>query len=298
MIRIGATPACWSSDDLPQSVARNSLEQCLKEIANTGFNGIECGINVGFHPNALKRILSELGMVLASGLYVTSLLLRDAYTEFVAAETTLSLLKEAGARILIVREGTRAIFGAESAPLSVRPTLTDDEWSRFLPRMEHFSELVRESGFQLVYSHHMGTVVQSPEEIDRLIAGSGRGVKLLLDTGHIAWAGGDAAYIAKTYAEKIGYIHARDLRPAVAAKAIAEDWSFIESVRRGVCTAPGNGSIDFAGVFKAVPNYSGWVVIETEMDSERTDSKQLLSLAHRNLTRFVDDAGLPRWRSR
>ena len=149
-----------------------------------------------------------------SGWYSTFLLERDADAEFAAAQADLKLRKEAGAEVLIVCECTRTVHGAKSAPLSTRPVMTEAEWAVFLPRMTRFAELVKDFGLQLVYHHHMGTVVQTPAEVDRFMAGTGAAVKLLLDTGHITWAGGDAARVAKTYANRIGHIHAKDVRPA------------------------------------------------------------------------------------
>jgi myo-inosose-2 dehydratase len=230
--------------------------------------------------------------VFISGWYSTFLLERDAAAEFAAAQADLKLRKEAGAEVLIVCECTRTVHGAKSAPLSTRPVMTKAEWSLFLPRMTRFAELVKEFGLQLVYHHHMGTVVQTPAEVDHFMDRTGAAVKLLLDTGHITWAGGDAARVAKTYANRIGHIHAKDVRQSVAEKALAEDWSFLNSVLEGVYTVPGDGSIDFVDVFKAVPNYSGWVVIEAEQDPEKANPKKYVTLGYNNLRRFLKEAGL------
>ena len=158
--------------------------------------------------------------------------------------------------------------------------------------MTRFAELVKGFGLQLVYHHHMGTVVQSPAEVDRFMAGVGPAVKLLLDTGHITWAGGDAARLARTYADRIGHLHAKDVRATVAAQALKEDWSFLDSVLAGVYTVPGDGSIDFVGVFRAVPKYSGWIVIEAEQDPEKANPKRYVTMGYKNLRRFLAEAGL------
>ena len=138
----------------------------------------------------------------------------------------------------------------------------------------------------------MGTVVQTSAEVDRFMAGTGPAVKLLLDTGHITWGGGDAVRVAKAYADRIGHIHTKDVRSAVAAKALAEDWSFLDSVLAGVYTVPGDGSIDFVGVFKAVPNYSGWIVIEAEQDPEKANPKKYVTMGYKSLKRFLKEAGV------
>ena len=258
MIRIGANPICWSNDDMIEIGGNISLEQCLSEAREIGLEGMEKGNKFPTTAPELKAKLAEYGLVFISGWYSTFLLERDADAEFAAAQADLKLRKDAGAEVLDrLRMHAHGATATKSAPLSTRPVLNDAEWSVFLPRMTRFAELVKEFGLQLVYHHHMGTVVQTPAEVDRFMAGAGAAVKLLLDTGHITWAGGDAVRVAKTYADRIGHIHAKDVRPAMAAKALAEDWSFLDSVLAGVYTVPGDGSIDFVGVFKAVPNYSG-----------------------------------------
>ncbi len=292
MIRIGANPICWSNDDMIEIGGNISLEQCLSEAREIGLEGMEKGNKFPTTAPELKAKLAEFGLVFVSGWYSTFLLERDADAEFAAAEAELKLRRDAGAEVLVTCECTRTVHGDKSAPLSTRPVLTDAEWSIFLPRMTRFAELVKGFGLQLVYHHHMGTVVQTPTEVDRFMAGTGPAVKLLLDTGHITWGGGDAVRVAKAYADRIGHIHTKDVRSAVAAKALAEDWSFLDSVLAGVYTVPGDGSIDFVEVFKAVPNYSGWIVIEAEQDPEKANPKTYVTMGYKNLKRFLKEAGL------
>jgi myo-inosose-2 dehydratase len=268
------------------------LEQCLSEAREIGLESMEKGNKFPTTAAALKAKLAEYGLAFISGWYSTFLLERDADAEFAAAEADLRLRKDAGAEVLVTCECTRTVHGTKSAPLSTRPVLTDAEWSVFLPRMTRFAELVKGFGLQLVYHHHMGTVVQSPAEVDRFMAGVGPAVKLLLDTGHITWAGGDAARLARTYADRIGHLHAKDVRATVAAQALKEDWSFLDSVLAGVYTVPGDGSIDFVGVFRAVPKYSGWIVIEAEQDPEKANPKRYVTMGYKNLRRFLAEAGL------
>ncbi len=292
MIRIGANPICWSNDDMVEIGGDISLEQCLSEARDIGLEGMEKGNKFPNTAPALKAKLAEYGLVFVSGWYSTFLLERDADAEFAASLEDLKLRKDAGAEVLVTCECTRTVHGTKSAPLSTRPVMTDAEWAVFLPRMTRFAELVKEFGLQVVYHHHMGTVVQSPAEVDRFMAGVGPAVKLLLDTGHITWAGGDAVAMAKRYADRIGHVHTKDVRRAVADKANAEDWSFLDSVLEGVYTVPGDGCIDFAGVFKALPHYSGWVVIEAEQDPKKANPKRYVTMGYQNLKRFLAEGGL------
>ncbi len=292
MIRIGANPICWSNDDMTEIGGDIPLEQCLSEASEIGIEGMEKGNKFPNTAPELKAKLAEFGLVFISGWYSTFLLERDAEAEFAAARADLELRKDAGAEVLIVCECTGAVHGTKSAPLSTRPVMTDAEWALFLPRMTRFAEFVKGFGLQLVYHHYMGTVVQTPAEVERFMAGVGPAVKLLLDTGHITWAGGDAVEVAKRYAARIGHIHVKDVRTEVATRAAANDWSFLDSVLEGVYTVPGDGSIDCVGVFKALPNYAGWIVIEAEQDPEKANPKKYVSMGYANLRRFLSEAGL------
>ncbi len=239
MIHIGANPICWSNDDMVEIGGDISLEQCLSEARDIGLEGMEKGNKFPTTAPELKAKLAEYGLVFISGWYSTFLLERDADAEFVAAKSDLKLRKDAGAEVLIVCECTRTVHRVKSAPLSTRPVMTDAEWDVFLQRMTRFAGLVRDFGLELVYHHHMGTVVQTSEEVDRFMSGTDPAVKLLLDTGHITWAGSDPVRVVRSHADRIGHIHAKDVRPSVAAEAHSEDWSFLDSVSRASTPCPG-----------------------------------------------------------
>ncbi|MEJ1159103.1 myo-inosose-2 dehydratase [Prosthecomicrobium sp. N25] len=292
MIRIGANPICWSNDDMIEIGGNIPLEQCLSEAREIGIEGMELGNKFPKTAEALKAKLADFGLVFVSGWYSTFLLERTAEEELEAARDAIALRKGAGAEVLIVCECTRTVHGTKSAPLSTRPVMTEAEWAVFLPRMTRFAELVKAEGLQLVYHHHMGTVIQTEPEIDRFMAGTGPAVKLLLDTGHATWGGADPVRLAKRYADRIGHIHTKDVRLDVARRAADGDWSFLDSVLEGVYTVPGDGTVDYVSVFKAVPAYSGWVIIEAEQDPEKANPKTYVSMGYANLTRFLKEAGL------
>lgn len=147
-------------------------------------------------------------------------------------------------------------------------------------------------GVRLVYHHHMGTVVQSEDDIHVLMAATGPAVGLLLDTGHATWGGADPAQLARRYRGRIAHVHAKDVRPDVMARARAEDWSFLRAVVEGVYTVPGDGVVDYPAVFRALPGYAGWVVIEAEQDPARANPLAYATLGYANLRRCLADAGL------
>ncbi|HRO12936.1 MAG TPA: TIM barrel protein [Amaricoccus sp.] len=125
-------------------------------------------------------------------------------------------------------------------------------------------------GLTLAYHHHMGTIVEAPHEIDHFMAATGPATKLLLDTGHCFFGGGNPAEFARKYMPRVAHIHAKNVRLPVATEVGTERLSFLEGVRRGVFTVPGDpeGAVDFAPVLEiaAAHGYSGWLVIEAEQD--------------------------------
>lgn len=292
MIRIGANPICWSNDDMVEIGGTIPLETCLREAKEIGIEGMELGNKFPKTAAELKAKLADFGLVFVSGWYSTFLLERDADAEFAAAEEAIALRKGAGAEVLIVCECTRTVHGVKSAPLSKRPVLTDAEWSVFLPRMTRFAELVKGAGLQLVYHHHMGTVIQTEAEIDRFMAGTGPAVKLLLDTGHATWGGADPVRLARLYRDRIGHVHAKDVREDVRAESERNDWSFLDSVLAGVYTVPGDGRVDYVSTFRQIPDYSGWVIIEAEQDPEKANPYEYVSMGYANLVRFLKESGL------
>ena len=220
------------------------------------------------------------------------MLFRSAETEFAKSTDHRKLLKAMGTNVFIVAECTNTVHGNKQAPLSTRPVMSDAQWKTFNARLTKLAELLKADGFQLAYHHHMGTVVQTAAEIDRLMAGTGEAVNLLLDTGHATWGGDDPVRLAKAYKKRISHVHCKDVRLAVKAESDKHDWSFLDSVLAGVYTVPGDGSIDYVSVFKELRGYSGWVVVEAEQDPEKAPPAIYAKLGCDNLKRFMKEAGL------
>ncbi len=124
------------------------------------------------------------------------------------------------------------------------------------------------------------------------MASTGPAAHLLLDTGHATWGGSDPAALAARYRDRISHVHTKDVRREVMQRAQAEDWSFLHSVVEGVYTVPGDGMVDFPAVFRALPGYSGWVVIEAEQDPAKANPLRYARMGYANLRRYLADAGL------
>lgn len=292
MIRIGANPIGWSNDDMREIGGATPLEVCLAEAKEAGFEGMELGHKFPREPEALKAALAPFGMACISGWYSAELLKRDAAAELAALRPHLDLLKAMGSNVLVFAETSNAIHGNRDLPLSARPVLAPGAWAQFGARMTAVADETLKQGVRLVYHHHMGTIVQSRDDIDALMAATGPSVGLLLDTGHATWAGTDPAGLARDYRSRIFHVHTKDVRPDVRARSDKEDWSFLDSVLAGVYTVPGDGMVDFAAVFKALPGYDGWVVVEAEQDPEKAPPLAYAKKGYAEVVRALRVAGL------
>jgi inosose dehydratase len=291
-IKIGANPIGWSNDDLRSLGGATPLETCLTEAKQAGFVGMELGHKFPREPVALKRVLDRHGLELVSGWYSMALLERDVDAEWAAIQDHKNLLKALGSRVLIVAETSNAIHGDRSVPLSRRPRLTEQQWPVFTERLGRLAAWLNDEGMQLVYHHHMGTVIETGDEVHRLMQMTPAPMHLLLDTGHLTFAGANPAEFARAYRPRISHVHAKDVRATVLADVKAKDKSFLDAVVDGVYTVPGDGMVDYPSVFAALPGYDGWVVVEAEQDPAKAHPLTYAKLGHTNLVRYLSDAEL------
>lgn len=296
-IRIGANPIGWSNDDLQEVGGDTPLETCLAEAREAGFEGMELGHKFPREAVALKAALAPFGMACVGGWHSVELLRRDAATEFALAAPHRALLKAMGTDVFIVAETSNAIHGDRTVPLSHRPRLAAGEWSGFCARMTEFADRLAEEGLRLCYHHHMGTIVESRDDIAAFMDGCGPSVNLLLDTGHATWGGSDPAELARSYRARISHFHAKDVREPIMAKARAGDWSFLDAIlgkgdELGVYTVPGDGMVDYAAVFRELAGYHGWVIVEAEQDPLKAHPLTYARKGVASLKRFLAQSGL------
>lgn len=296
MILYGTNPIAWSNDDDRSLGAHITLDQCLDETAAIGFDGIEKGHKFPQKPAALKAVLEPRKLRYVSGWHSLNLLVNSVEEEKKAMQPALDLLKAMGSKVIIVCETSNAIHGDNDKPLSERPVLEEARWEEFGAGVEALAEYAAAQGIALVYHHHMGTVVQSEDEIDLLMQHTGPHTKLLLDTGHCLFGGGNPERAAKKHMGRVGHIHAKNVRPAIATEVRDQSLSFLEGVRRGVFTVPGDvdGGVDFMPVLKVAADkaYQGWLVIEAEQDPDIRNPYEYQSLGLKSLKSFAREAGL------
>ena len=296
MILYGTNPIAWSNDDDRTLGAHISLDQCLDETAKIGFDGIEKGHKFPQDPAGLKAVLEPRGLRYVSGWHSLNLLTHSIEDEKKAIQPALDLLKAMGSKVIIVCETSNAIHGNDDVAVNARPKLSEGDWAKFGAGVEALAEYAAAQGIALVYHHHMGTIVESEEEIDRLMENTGPHAKLLLDTGHCLFGGGDPERVARKYMNRVGHIHAKNVRPVIATQVREENLSFLEGVRRGVFTVPGDteGGVDFPSVLSVAAGhgYQGWLVIEAEQDPDVRNPFQYQSLGLKSLKAMAREAGL------
>ena len=296
MILYGTNPIAWSNDDDQTLGAHITLEQCLDETAKIGFDGIEKGHKFPTTVEGLKAVLEPRGLRFVSGWHSTNLLVNSLEDEKAAMQPFLDLLKGMGCSVIIVCETSNAIHGNDAVAVNDRPRLPEDQWAAFGAGIEALAQFAAAQGITLVYHHHMGTIVETEDEIDRLMAATGPATHLLLDTGHCYFGGGDPARLAQKHMARVGHIHAKNVRPGIMAEVRDQGLSFLEGVRRGVFTVPGDsdGGVEFAPVLKtaAEHRYSGWLVIEAEQDAAVRNPFQYQSLGLKSLKAMAREAGL------
>jgi inosose dehydratase len=287
--RIGINPLTWSNDDLPALGAENSLEMCLTEARAAGYAGVELGNKFPRQAATLRPILQAHGLALVSGWYSGRLLERDADAEWTAMRAHFELLHALNCEVMVFAEVSRCTHGDQLAPISRRPCLTKSEWPRFGDRLSALAERMRREGLRMAYHHHMGTVVQSAQDIDDLMANTGEAVGLLLDTGHLTYAGGDPVQAATRHAARIAHVHCKDVRREVLEHCRNRDSSFLDAVLDGVFTVPGDGMVDYRGVLAPIvrSGYRGWYVVEAEQDPAIATPLKYAKLGFQNLSALL-----------
>ncbi len=297
MIRFGTNPIAWANDDDQTLGAHIPTDQILCEASEIGFDGIENGHRWPDDPEALKQLLGSHGLAFISGWYSLNLLVQSVEEEKKAIQKHLDKLKHNGCEVCIVCETSNSIQGQQIA-LSQKAVLSDDEMKTFGAKVEELAAFTASQGIKLVYHHHMGTAVENLAEIDAFMAATGPSTRLLFDAGHCYFGsnGADPTPVLEKYADRVSHFHAKNVRPAVMKQVRETGMSFMDGVRTGVFTVPGDeeGGVEFLPLLKILKqaNYDGWIVIEAEQDPEARNPFQYQSLGLKTLKSAAAEAGL------
>ncbi|MDH6120907.1 inosose dehydratase [Kitasatospora sp. GAS204A] len=272
-VKLGVCCTLWWNDDFPTIDAGISFGQAVSEMALAGFQGCSIGHKYPSDAAVLRAALDLRGLQVSEPWTSTYFTIGKMRQKTITAfEKTLLQVKALGGTELVVAE-----FGASSHLLPVdvfanRPVFTDAQWDDLTSGLEELGKIANSAGMKLSYHHHMGTGVMTRADVDRLMASTDPAlVHLLLDTGHIAFAGDDPLDLARAHADRIGHVHMKSIRPEVVRRVRGEGLSFQEGVELGVFTVPGDGAIDFRPILGVLADadYQGWLVVEAEQDPKK-----------------------------
>ena len=268
-VKLGIAPIAWTNDDMPDLGAENTFEQCISEMALAGFTGCEVGNKYPKDTKVLKKALDLRGMQICNAWFSTFLTTKpyeETEKDFIEHIT---ILKEMGAKVVGVSEQGHSIQGTDLSIFDDKYVMNDEEWDMLCTGLNKLGKVAKDMGITLTFHHHMGTVVQTEAEIDRLMENTDPELfNLLFDSGHLAYCGEDYMSVLKKYINRIKHVHLKDIRPDVIADVKAKKESFLQGVRKGTFTVPGDGVIDFAPIFEVLSenNYEGYVLVEAEQD--------------------------------
>ena len=293
-VQLGIAPIAWSNDDLPQLGGDTPLETCLRESRLAGFTGVESGGKFPMDAAALGAQLAAHDLCLVSGWFSGQLLSGSVARERERIEQQLATFNALGAPVLVYAETTGSVQAQQSVPVSRRPALADSDFPDYGRELTELADYLAERGVPMTYHHHMGTVIETEREVDMLMANTGPSVGLLVDTGHMVFAGGDPLAMARRHAARVNHVHCKDIRADVLARVRAEDLSFLNAVLAGVFTVPGDGSIDFRAVARLLGEigYAGWAVVEAEQDPAKANPLTYARIGYAELTAALAGAGI------
>ncbi|WP_407272094.1 myo-inosose-2 dehydratase [Radiobacillus sp. PE A8.2] len=282
-VKLGIAPIGWTNDDLPELGGENTFEQCISEMALAGFTGTEVGNKYPRDTSVLKKALNLRGMAIASA-WFSAHLTTKSYDETEAAFIEhRDFLYEMGAKIVVVSEQGHSIQGKQDTPLfESKPIFSNSDWEKLASGLNKLGQLARDRDMKLVYHHHMGTGIQTTDEVDRLMKMTDDNlVFLLYDTGHLHFSGEDPLAVITKHLPRIKHVHLKDVRDDVATKVKTNQWSFLKGVKEGVFTVPGDGSIDFQPIFDVLSksDYEGWLLVEAEQDPAKANPFEYACIA-------------------
>ena len=269
-VSLGIAPIGWTNDDMPDLGKENTFEQTISEMALAGFQGSEVGSHYPTDPAVLKKALDLRGMTICNQ-WFSSFLISRPYEETEAAFIKqCDFLRQVGSRCIGASEQSHSIQGMLDHPIQEgKYVMNDEEWDLLTNGLNKLGKIAKDKGMALTFHHHMGTVVQTEEEIDRFMDSVDPDlVYLLFDSGHLSFAGIDPEKVLKKYVDRVRHVHLKDLRRSVVEQSREGKWSFLKGVRACTFTVPGDGDVDFAPIFRILEeaDYQGWVVVEAEQD--------------------------------
>lgn len=275
-VKLGIAPIAWTNDDMPDLGSENTFEQCVSEMALAGFTGCEVGNKYPKDPKVLGKALELRNMEICNQ-WFSSFLISRPFDEVEAEfRNQLEFLRAMGAKVIGASEQSYSVQGQMDTPVfGHKYVMNDEEWNLLCDGLNKLGKIAKEEyGISLTFHHHMGTVVQDADEVERLMNGTDpEYLSLLYDTGHFAYCGADPLEMVRKYKDRIKHVHLKDIRKEVVEQVKREELSFLAGVRMGAFTVPGDGSIDFEPIFKVLEDngYEGYMLVEAEQNPAKAN---------------------------
>ena len=293
-VKLGVAPIAWSNDDMPELGGETTLEQCLEEASQAGYIGVESGGKFPKKSTELIPKLEKYNLSLCSGWYGANLRKNSVNEEKQNLQQQLKLFQDCKSPCIVFAEVSGSIQGDPNRKLSTRPQMDNEEWKSFCQKISEMGKYLEDQGMPLAYHHHMGTVIETQEDTERLMENTNDSVKLTLDTGHMLFAKGDSTKIIENYSSRLGHVHCKDIRKNVLEKSLKEDLSFRRAFLEGAFTVPGDGCIDYKPLFDILKknNYSGWLVVEAEQDPKKANPLEYAIKGYKYLTETLNKSDI------
>ena len=293
-VKLGVAPIAWSNDDMPELGGETTLEQCLEEASQAGYIGVESGGKFPKDSLVLIPKLEKYNLSLCSGWYGANLRKNSVNEEKQYLQQQLKLFQDCKSPCIVFAEVSGSIQGDPNRKLSTRPQMNTEEWKNFCEKISEIGKYLEDQGMPLAYHHHMGTVIETQEDTERLMEDTHDSVKLTLDTGHMLFAKGNSKKIFENYNSRIKHVHCKDIRKNVLEKSLNEDLSFREAFLEGAFTVPGDGCIDYKPLFDILKknNYSGWLVVEAEQDPQKANPLEYAIKGYKYLTETLKKSNI------
>ena len=285
-IKLGIAPIAWSNDDMPELGGDTPIEQCLEEVATAGFTGIELGGKFPRNPGITNFLLNKYNLKMPGGWYGSLLRGRSAEIEWAAMQDHLNLLKLIKADVFVFADVSGSIQGDQSRKLSTRPNMDDKEFVQYCKKINEISNRLDNEGIPMSYHEHMGTIIQTENDVDMFMENTNDNTFLLYDTGHLLFAKANYERVLKKYISKINHIHCKDIRKNILENSLKNDLSLRKSFLDGVFTVPGDGCIDYKPLFKILyeNSYEKWLIIEAEQDPIKANPLEYAKIGYNYLT--------------
>ncbi|EBA07493.1 myo-inosose-2 dehydratase [Sagittula stellata] len=293
-VKIGISPIAWQNDDLPDLTSAYTMEQCLKEAREIGYTGVERGRRMPADTEGLKAYLQKYDIALCGGWCSGNLLVASVEEECAAITQQVDQFIALNSPCLVYAECSNTVQGMANTPVNDRPKLSRDEVMAYARKLSEVAKWMQDRGMVLSYHHHMGSFIESEEEVTWLMEGSSPEVTLCFDTGHLLFGGGDVMATMDRWADRIHHVHFKDIRPDIVKDVRENDRSFLDAVIAGAFTVPGDGCIDFQAVADklAKMSFNGWIVVEAEQDPAKAPPYEYSQKGYQHILEVCANAGL------